>query len=148
MVIDQKERDYKKTIEDIKNVIKGNKASEAINTIRQTKEGKILITTDKDEGAIQELHKVIREGTDMGIRLKGMTNNRETEIIHIKGMDITTTTKDIITAIEKTTGALEENSYKIGNCRPNANNTLAVTVTAQGNVKKINYGKNHKRRHG
>ena len=65
----------------------------------------------------------------MGIRLKGMTNNRETEIIHIKGMDITTTTKDIITAIEKTTGALEENSYKIGNCRPNANNTLAVTVT-------------------
>ena len=58
-----------------------------------------------------------------------MTNNKEIEIIHIKGTDITTTTKDIITAMEKTTCALEENSFKIGNCRPNANNTLAVTVT-------------------
>ena len=49
VIAQKKGKDYKKTIEDIKNVIQGNEASGAIKTIRQTKDGKILITTDKDE---------------------------------------------------------------------------------------------------
>lgn len=128
LMVEVNEKSYKEVLSNIKSVISDNPAKKIIKNIRSTKEGKLLITTDKDTSAINELKNIIATKCD-NLKTRIMGLETKTKALHIRKMDATTTKEEIENALDKALGNPEQKGYKIGEPRPDINNRLAVTVT-------------------
>lgn len=126
LVVDKGERSFKDSVINIRKALGDEDIRKSIKSIRSTKDGKVLITTDKDQDVIEKAQEAIRAmpGERMEVRKVG----DDTETLYIRGMDISTEKEEIKEAIERT---LEETNIDIqtSELRPMRNNTQAITVT-------------------
>ena len=97
-----------------------------IDTIRQTREGSMLITMKKDEKKTNEVSAVINKMKDTKIRMSMAGRARRT-MLHVRGMDAITTKEEILTAIVRETGVGKE-MVRIGELRPFYGSSRAVTI--------------------
>ncbi|CAG9825659.1 unnamed protein product [Phaedon cochleariae] len=127
LVVNTDADNYKNTLRTVKDSIQGNEACSAVKSIKSTREGKLLITVDKDQRKLDQLEGLIREVTgSTKIRKMGETFQ---EILHIRGMDAEVKKHEVAEAIEKHLSEDQMSKYALSELRPNARNTQAITVT-------------------
>ncbi|XP_074035194.1 uncharacterized protein [Leptinotarsa decemlineata] len=116
---------YKEVLENIKTVMNGRGAVQSIREIKSTKDGRTLMTLDKDRGALKEIKNALAEEGTMKVTTLG--EEKHLESIHVRGMLWDTSKEDIRKAIERCVGKWEE-GWGISETRPLEGDTLAVTV--------------------
>ncbi|CAH1106749.1 unnamed protein product [Psylliodes chrysocephalus] len=123
MIVSEGGKSYREVLMKVKDVVKKNSSAAAIRSVKSTKDGKLLLTLDKDDKAITNLQKAFKENTS-GLRTRrlGMDNF---STIHIRGMEADATVKE---AIKDAVGTWEEDN-KLSELRPLSNDTLAATLT-------------------
>ncbi|CAH0562950.1 unnamed protein product [Brassicogethes aeneus] len=95
VVVENKGKSYEDTLKKVKAALI-EKSQEGIRNIRSTKDGNILITTDKDQSVIDNIKKTIQERNmlEEGKIIKlGKKENKE--VIFIRGMDADTTKEEM-----------------------------------------------------
>ncbi|XP_066246441.1 uncharacterized protein PF3D7_1120000-like [Euwallacea similis] len=125
LVVESKGKNYQETMEEVREKLKSSE-NKAIIGIRKTKEGKVLITMDKDEAEIKKVKEAMEEIEEGKIRIIG--NKNTTHTIYIKGLDIFTNQEDVRKAIEREVGEIQEEDIKMSALRPMSNGTRAITV--------------------
>ncbi|CAG9773642.1 unnamed protein product [Ceutorhynchus assimilis] len=131
LVVEEAGKDAKTLMRDIKGKLTKTAGSEKILSIRNTKEGKLLITLEKDEKTAHNFDEAIKSiSENVKTRVLGATV-QDKETFHIRGMDSLTTKEEVLEAIEEKTGKLTEHSFKLSELRPQANGTQAVTLTVE-----------------
>lgn len=128
LVVEDGDSDYKSILNKTKTAIQGSSASGIVKSLRSTQEGKLLIITDKDKEAIVKLKEAITQNTD-SMKVRKIGREAKLEAIHIRGIDATTSKEEIRAAIEAKLGSTKKGQYTLGELRPNARNTMAVTLT-------------------
>ena len=98
-----------------------------IDTIRQTKEGDMLITLRADSQKTGELRNILNKIGDIKTKISARSGAKRTTL-HVKGMDAITTKEEVLAAIVRETGASRD-SVRIGGLRPFYGSSKAVTVS-------------------
>ncbi|CAG9833250.1 unnamed protein product [Diabrotica balteata] len=135
MIVTKKDAAYKDILQTVKTAVKSTGAAEAVHSLRSTKEGKLLITMEKDQATLQKI-KTALGTTEEGLRAFQIGEEHITETIHIRGMAEDATTEEVIEAFQEQIGKWEDH-YKIGKMRPLRGNTLATTIVIPARVAKI-----------
>lgn len=126
LVVEESGKDYNATLKMVKEAVSGKPECKEIKNIRSTKDGKLLITTSRDTVAMEALQGAIsRKSTD--VKTWKLGQEKPSTVI-IRSMDAETTMEEVTAAVVERIGLPAANSIKIGNLRPNANNTQAVTI--------------------
>ncbi|XP_071052973.1 uncharacterized protein [Onthophagus taurus] len=126
LIVEKGDRSFKESVKQIRQALGGKDIKNAIKSVRSTKDGKVLITTDRNESIIKKAQEAIRTmpGEKAQVRIVG----EEKETLHIRGMDASTDNMEIVEAIETTLGEPNIDLYT-SELRPMKSNTQAVTVT-------------------
>ncbi|XP_071056461.1 uncharacterized protein [Onthophagus taurus] len=126
LVIGNNEKTYKESLKTVKEALKNTKCSDVIKNIRSTKDGKVILTTEKNEKALSEMQKAIvhLQGENTSIKRIG----EEVDTIHVRGMDAIVDKAEVIEAIEAALGK-KNVIVRMSELRPMRNNTQAVTLT-------------------
>nr|XP_022921024.1 uncharacterized protein LOC111429365 [Onthophagus taurus] len=127
IIVERPGKTYEETIRGIKQRLQGKKEANKIEGIRSTRDGKVLITTQKDKEAVMEIQKVLRDEDGQKVTDRGIKERKQTKTIYIRGLMITTEKDEIIQAINRDTGC-EKNNIKMSTLRPYAESMMAVTV--------------------
>lgn len=123
IVVDSKDQDFKKVLGEVKKALGTNPAAMAIKNIRSTKDGNVLITTNKDGEKFRQIAETIRKNNSkLNTRLLKGDNN---VTLYLRGMEDDTSVDEIKTALTKIS---DGGDFKVSDTRPLARNTLAVTV--------------------
>lgn len=134
------ERTYADLLKKVKEKVIGNsQAVRGIRTIREARNGEMIIVVDKeDRNGVDELKKQL-SGEELEVRIG--KNNKEKKVI-LKGVDGLTTGTDVAQAISEEMGIPPER-VKMGNFRPIVGGNKAVTISLEPTVanKLINKGK-------
>lgn len=126
LVVDAKRENYRDTLIMVKNSIKEDAATGAVKSIKSTREGKVLITVEKDKDKLEQIENLIKaKSGELKIRKIGEKAN---EALHLRGMDADTKIEEIKAAIDGCLEATERGSYTLSAIRPNARDTLAITI--------------------
>ncbi|XP_066157688.1 uncharacterized protein [Euwallacea fornicatus] len=135
LVVEQAGTGYNEVLKTVKNCVRGTEASKKINSIRSTREGKLLIITDKDQKTLNELKETINQKIiNAKVKTIGETQKRKT--VYIRGIDALTRKEEIRKAIGEKIEKIEE--IYISETRPTVNNTQTVTVSGPlGSIDKI-----------
>ncbi|XP_022908766.2 trichohyalin-like [Onthophagus taurus] len=137
IIVERPGKTYEETVRGIKQRLQGRVEVDKIEGIRSTKDGKVLITTQKDKEAVMEIQKVLREEDGQRVTDRGIEERKQTKTIHIRGLMITTEENEIIQAINRDTGC-EKNEIKMSSLRPYAESMMAVTIElAEEKAKKL-----------
>lgn len=117
--------DYKGTLKRVKESIQEKNSGNGIIGIRSSKDGKkIIISTEKDLQTVNQI-----EGALSNMDVKAKTGKSEkTTAIHIRGIDAITTREEVIEGIIEAAGSVNKNAIRVGELRPNINNTQAITA--------------------
>ncbi|KAJ8939104.1 hypothetical protein NQ314_011235 [Rhamnusium bicolor] len=136
LVVDTAPDKYMETLKTIKESIKKDAASSAVKNIKSTKEGKLLITVEKGKQKLDQLENLIKiKSGQIRIRKIGERNN---QVLHIRGIDADTKKDEVKKAIEASLGVTAGNNYELSKLRPNARDTLAITLrTNSENAEKL-----------
>lgn len=113
---------YRKVLGDVKKALGNNPAARAIKNIRSTKDGNVLITTNKDSEKFRQIVKLIHNNSSLNTRQLKSNNN---VTLYLRGMDEDTSAGEIKTALAKISGG---GTFKVTDPRLLARNTLATTV--------------------
>lgn len=124
MVISEGKKSYTEILGTVRKALSLNKNREAIRSIRSTKDGKLLLTMERDEEAMVNIGNILKGTTQLETKHLG---NKGTEAVNIKGMEEGTSKEDVRDAIKEIIGIWSE-SYRISEIRPMRSNTTAVTV--------------------
>ncbi len=131
IVVEDKRKYYNMTVANIKRVLTTNEAKKAITGVRSTRDGKVLITLDKDNGALEDISGAISSmSEEVKVRKLG-TSLGETETIHIRGMDAVTMKEEVIASLETKLGRQHGVDFRLSELRPNIQNTQAVTLVVK-----------------
>ncbi|CAH1107101.1 unnamed protein product [Psylliodes chrysocephalus] len=125
MIISDGEKSYKEVLGRVKTIVGSNSSVKAIRGLRSTKDGKLLLTLDKDQAALTNLHEALKDSTT-GLKTKRLGMEKRIAI-HLRGMEADTTVEDIRQSVIEITGEWEEEN-KISELRPLSNDTLAATL--------------------
>ncbi|XP_066157747.1 axoneme-associated protein mst101(2)-like [Euwallacea fornicatus] len=128
LIVSNKENEYEGTLKKIKGNLMNLPEKKVIKEIRKTREGNLIITMEKDSKALETIRKEVQKETGLKVRESGEYVKRCA--VHIKGLEVDVTKEEIQEAIIKTLGMEGEHAeeIKIGEIRPNAYGTKAVTV--------------------
>lgn len=124
IIVGDKNNSYNETLKQIKTAMSENKINKGIQGIRSTRDGKFLITMDKDEAVMASVEKALKTHTktsDSDVRKLGETDMRTH--IHIRGMDSITTKEEIQTCLKDILKLADDEELRTSELRPNANNT-------------------------
>ncbi|XP_066157739.1 uncharacterized protein PF3D7_1120000-like [Euwallacea fornicatus] len=138
LIVNNTEEQFKETLKTIKEQLVHLPEKEAIKGIRKTRDGKLLITMERDGKALDAIKKEVQKGTKLNIRESGERTKRSS--IHIRGMEATTTKEEVHMAIMERLNMEDDKTseIKVGELRPNAYGTQAVTVNMkEEDVKKL-----------
>lgn len=130
MIISDGEKIYKEVLSRVKNIVGKNSSVKATRELRSTKDGKLLLTIEKDQTALKNLHNALAESTT-GLKTRRIGMEKSTAL-HLRGMEADTTLEDIKLSITEIIGKWEEEN-KISELRPLNNDTLAATITLSAN---------------
>lgn len=128
LIVNNKEEEYNRTLKTIKEQLIHLPEKEAIKGIRKTRDGRILITLERDNNALDAIKRGVQKGTKENITESGEHTKRSS--VHIRGMEATTTKEEVHMAIMERLNMGDDNTneIKVGDLRPNAYGTQAVTV--------------------
>ncbi|KAJ3661610.1 hypothetical protein Zmor_005998 [Zophobas morio] len=128
LVVEQKGKDFVNTIANVKAAINTNRAGDSIKSLKSTKDGKLLIITEKNDEAISEIRHLINQLPEkVNIKTVGKMSTKGTSY-RIRVMDATTEKEEVIESLERTLGKKHGVGFRIGDLRPNTGNTKAATV--------------------
>lgn len=125
MVVDGGKTEYRDILAKVRPVLQDSGGEGAIRGMKSTREGKLLITLNKDRGAYERVKEKI-ESLSGNIKTRLMGNKERLSTVYIRGMDELTTVEEVKEALAREVGAGEK--FEVGNIRVNARNTRAVTV--------------------
>ena len=94
----------------------GKNTTDNIKTIRQTKEGNVLITLRGNEKKTGEVRNILNKTGDIKTKMS-VGNRGKRTALNIKGTDAITTKEEIMTTICRETGINKE-LVRIGELRP------------------------------
>lgn len=126
MIISDGEKSYKDVLSRVKTIVRNNTSVKSIRGLRSTKDGKLLLTIEKDQEALKNLHNALNDSTT-GLKTRRLGMEKSTAL-HLRGMEADTTIEDIKQSIIDITGKWEEDN-KVSELRPLNNDTLAATLT-------------------
>ncbi|CAH1107098.1 unnamed protein product [Psylliodes chrysocephalus] len=126
MIISEGGKTYKEVLSKVKAIVKTNSSVDAVRSIKSTKDGKLLLTIEKNQDALTNIHKALKDDKS-GLKTKRLGIDRY-ETLHIRGLEADSTAEDIIQSIRETVGNWEEDN-KLSELRPLNNDTLAATIT-------------------
>jgi hypothetical protein len=125
--VDVGERSFKDVLRGVREAVGGRSGCESIQSLRSTKEAKLLIVLDKNEAAKDKVVKLLQ---DKNMKVKQVGPRERPEVVHLRGLDELATREEVQQAIEQMVGA--DDTIKVGPMRPHYQNTQAVTVTIAG----------------
>lgn len=126
MIISEGGKTYKEVLSKVKAIVKTNFSVDAVRSIKSTKDGKLLLTIEKNQDALTNIHKALKDDKSE-LKTKRLGIDRY-ETLHIRGLEADSTAEDIIQSIRETVGNWEEDN-KLSELRPLNNDTLAATIT-------------------
>lgn len=130
LIVEDKDTDTKDIIRKIKDNLQNNDARKAIQSITTTRQGKLLIKTNKDDDQFRILYETLKNTTS-SIKVSARCSQETSQKIHIRGMDSTAEKGEVKEAIEEMVGTVEDGTYTIGELRPYGRNNQATTVTME-----------------
>lgn len=134
LVVENAGKTFQQTLDKIKEKMKGKEAiANAVKTIKEARDGKLIIVTDKDRTAVHDLKKCIEDGeVPNSIVVREKFERKAREILHLKGMDATCTKEEIVESLNRELETvLADDEYKLGELRPFGRNMRAVTLTIE-----------------
>ncbi|KAG5867652.1 hypothetical protein JTB14_034457 [Gonioctena quinquepunctata] len=134
VVISEENKSFSEVLDKIKNAIGENEVTSAIRIIRSTKDGKVLLTTDRDPVAPKVLSETLSK--EDSLKMRQMKTASNTDVHHIRSTLTGTTKEDIDSAIKKATRK-ESTECKISDTRPLQNNTLSATLSLQKDIAEL-----------
>lgn len=118
---------FNKTLKDVKDALVQGGAISGIKSMRSTRDGKVLVSLNNSKEAADRIQQALGSlATDNGVRT-WRVGNSDIEVLHLKELDALTTQPEVIEALEEY--LCPNSSYKVGELRPMAKNTQAVTIT-------------------
>lgn len=63
MIISERGKSYKEVLSKVMNIMRTNSSVEAVKSIKSTKDGKRLLTIDKNKEALTNIHKALKNDT-------------------------------------------------------------------------------------
>ncbi|XP_045482742.1 uncharacterized protein LOC123686558 [Harmonia axyridis] len=134
IVVETANNGYKETLKNVKKQFENNPAKQAIRTIRSSRDGKMVITLDKDDEKMKSLKEALNTAPEkIGATCRWAESQKQI-ILHVRGMDELTTEEEVRTAIYERTGGEGHHFMKISSLRPDRNNTQAITVATSEDV--------------
>lgn len=127
LIVDNTQKDYEALLDEVKGKIATCAASRAIKTVRSTKEGNLLIATERDKDALNELKETLLGGTTK-VKVRAIGQSEKVSTLHIRGLDATSKAADILAALKKIIGEVEGKQFKLTDLRPNIRNTQTATL--------------------
>ncbi|KAG5862455.1 hypothetical protein JTB14_015231 [Gonioctena quinquepunctata] len=98
-MISQPGKSYREILGRVTATLGNNEAAMHIRSLRSTKDGKLLITMDKDQNACDELRLALN---NEDLLKSGSLEGEET--FHISGMSSNTSKEDVIEEVKRMTG--------------------------------------------
>lgn len=131
IVVSKTEGETSETISKIKKKLQGMQSNKAIKQIRTSKEGKIVISLDKDEQAMNDLSEAIENTLGQSsVRKQGEKENEE--ILYIRGLDQTVTVDEVMEALENRVGPIQAAEIRLSPLRPYGRGNQTITVNIAG----------------
>ncbi|CAH0563102.1 unnamed protein product [Brassicogethes aeneus] len=127
LVLENAGKSYEDTLNEVKEAVGSNPASNLIRNIRSTREGKMVITLDKDKGAMEELQKALKHRTEMRVRAPGQ---KRKGMVFIRGIDGTTDKAEVEKAIKDRVESMGEKNWNLSELRPSFGYNQTATVSA------------------
>lgn len=84
LIVDGKDKTFKDVLCNI-NLVKSNSARKAFRSLKSTRHGKLIIITDKNDTAFEEITKLVKDNGDFNTKIAGLGQNKET--LFLRGMD-------------------------------------------------------------
>lgn len=133
MIVEEPNKNYREVLSTVKAAIGNKTAGKAIKGIRSTRDGKLLITTEKDKNVLESIQQSIADGSQ-NIKIRQAGQKTLNEIIYIRGIDALTSREEVVEALEAKLGNMKDTNYEIGELRPGLFDTQAVTIKAGNEV--------------
>lgn len=123
---------YNDTLKKVKESIKADGVGDDVIGIRSTRDGKrIVVSTAKNLVKLNKVHEAIKKDPTNLKTTKKVDGDIRLVPLHVRGMDGVVTKEELREGVEAQIGLLEDKRYKIGELRPNANRTQAVTISLE-----------------
>ena len=119
-------RTFKDVLRGVREAVGGRPGCESIQSLRSTKEDKLLIVMGKDEAARDRVLKLLEE---KNLKVSQVGPRVRKQVVHLRGLDDLATKEEVQLAIEQAVGA--DQTTMVGPLRPSRLNTQAVTVTLE-----------------
>jgi hypothetical protein len=126
--VDGQGRSFKEILKGVREAVKDKSGSESIQSLRSTKESKLLIVLNKDEVAKD---KVVRLLEAQKLRVRQVGPRMKPEVLHLRGLDELASREEVASAVEKIVGP--DDTTKVGPLRPHWHNTQVATLTLSKN---------------
>lgn len=126
LVVGQEGKNFKETLHEVRSsLMKDIPGHSGIRSIKEAKNGQVLITLDKDMGLLERVAKNL-ENTRTIVRRK----TEKLETLFIRGMDAITTKEEVQKALLIEIPDLLTREHKISDLRPAVGGTQAITFSA------------------
>lgn len=131
LIINQEGKTYAELLKKVKEgLIEDAKISQSIKTIRQTKQGEMVIIVDnRDKEAVQNIKREVKKLGKVNTRLSTENTRRSRSIVYIRNIDGVTTKEEVEAAIRKEIQI--EGALEMGNLRPYFGGNQATIISLQ-----------------
>lgn len=128
MILDKKGEDAKTILKTIKQKLTNSEEANTIQSIRETKNKKLIIITNKNSEEFQKLkQKITNDLPDIHVSKAGENRNREN--IFIRGLEPDACKEEVLEVLKTKLGNLQQKEVIVSELRPNQNGTKSVTIT-------------------
>ncbi|KAL1487805.1 hypothetical protein ABEB36_015560 [Hypothenemus hampei] len=129
IIVENKKKTYSENLIEIKSIIKQNNFGTKIKELRSTREGNLLVVTEKDDNILKDIINAINQNCteNYAREVQQTKDNLSSVTIHIRKIDANTTIEEVEEDIRKTLRI--KGNIRISKLRLYRNNTQAVTVT-------------------
>lgn len=94
LVVGNKDEPYNETLRKIKDTLKDYEDIEGIKSFRSTREGRIIISTEKNTKTLNDLESTLKGNTELQ-NVTWIGHRREKRVIHIRGIDALTCKEEV-----------------------------------------------------
>ncbi|CAG9822299.1 unnamed protein product [Phaedon cochleariae] len=126
LIVQEENKSYMEVLNTFKKIAQDNPANKSIRSLKSTRDGKLLVTVDRNIEAIEELQKAVEKGSNRCTSRK-VGLSQQTETIHIRGLAADTKREEIINTVNDKI-VWNDETCKLSELRPYANDTLAATL--------------------
>jgi len=128
IIVGNDKTDFQHTLKEVKTAIKGANVKKGVRSLRSTKEGKLLITLEKDEQNAEKIKQILKNTEQLKEYNIARIGGKKLETIYIRGMDAQAKKQDVIKGIREYIPELEEKEIALSELRPMANQMQAATM--------------------